>query len=209
MTQLKTIPWEQGRQRSMPEPAEADERVLFYEGDRIYLRPIELTDEHKLRRWVNDPDIWQYLMHRQPINSVREREFIEGQGRQPGEYVLGIVVRNGDRLIGSVGLHGVHPVNRSATLGVMIGDKAYHGKGFGTEAVRLMVRYGFEELNLNRIALHVFAHNFRAIGCYQKAGFVHEGCLRQALYRSGQFVDEYLFAILRKDWLAQRGLGDE
>ncbi len=202
MTQLRTISWEQERQRERPDSP--DERILFYEGDRIYLRPIELTDEQKLRKWINDPEIWRYLVIRTPMNAVREREWIEGQGLSATEVSFGVVVRTGDRLIGSVGLRQIHPVNRSAEVGIMIGDKEYHGKGFGTEAVRLMVRYGFEELNLNRVALRVFAHNFRAIGCYQKAGFVHEGCLRQAVFRNGQFVDEYIFSILREDWLAGR-----
>jgi len=178
----------------------ADQRILFYEGDRIYLRPIELPDEHKLRKWINDPEVWQYLNHRPPINSFREREHIESLGKTPGEYCLGVVVRAGDRLIGSVGLHRVHLVNRSAELGIMIGDKSYHGRGYGSEAVRLMVRYGFEELNLNRIDLHVLAHNLRAICCYQKAGFVHEGCLRQAMFRNGHYEDEYRFSMLRDEW---------
>ena len=204
MTQLRTIARDQVSQCELPaEFAPADQQIIFYEGDRIYLRPIELTDEQKLRKWINDPEIWQYLTHRPPINAVREREFIIG--RSPTEYCFGIVVRSGDKLIGSAGLHQIHPVNRSAMLGIAIGDKQYHGKGFGTEAVRLVVRYGFEELNLNRIALHVFAHNFRAIGCCQKAGFVHEGCQRQALYRGGRYVDEYVFAILKKDWESGRG----
>jgi len=205
MTQLRTIACEQERPRGQPAAAEADERIVFYEGDRIYLRPIEPADEQKLRKWINDPEIWQYLTHRPPVNAVREREFIEGVGRNLADYCFGLVVRTGDRLIGSAGLHQIQPVNRSAVLGIMIGDKQYHGKGFGTEAVRLIVRYGFDELNLNRLALHVFAHNYRAIGCYQKAGFIHEGCQRQALYRGGRYVDEYVFAILRKDWESGRG----
>ena len=205
MTQLRTVSWDQERQRGRPESAAVEDRILFYEGDRIYLRPMELTDEQKLRKWINDPEIWRYLMVRTPMTSIREREWIESQGRSETEVRFGVVVRAGDRLIGSVGLHRIHPVNRNAEVGIMIGDREYHGKGFGTEAVRLIVRYGFEELNLHRVALRVFSNNYRAIGCYQKAGFVHEGCLREAMFRNGQFVDEYLFSIMRADWLAGRG----
>ena len=94
------------------------------------------------------------------------------------------------------------PNDRKAEFGINLGDVAYQNKGFGTEAARLAIRFGFEELNLNRIGLSVFANNTRAIRCYQKAGFVQEGCLRQAFYRSGQFHDEYRFAILRDEWQA-------
>ncbi len=175
-------------------------RVVCYAGKRIYLRPIELDDEPLLRRWINDPQNWRGLMFRPPINACREREWIESLGKSTTDYAFGIVVRNGDRLIGTTGLHRVNAVNRSAEFGINLGEVAYQNKGYGTETARLVVRYGFEELNLNRIALSVFANNPRAIRCYQKAGFVQEGCLRQALYRGGQFHDEYRFAILRDEW---------
>jgi RimJ/RimL family protein N-acetyltransferase len=82
----------------------------------------------------------------------------------------------------------------------MIGEVSRQNRGYGTEAVRLLVRYGFEILNLNRIGLSVFANNLRAIRTYQKAGFVHEGCLRQARFHGGRYEDEYRFAILREEW---------
>ena len=198
-----------GRQRLGPlADAEATERpraadVVSYEGERIYFRPIELEDEPLLRRWINDPRNWRGLMFRPPMNACREREWIEGLGKSTTDYVFGVVVRRGDRLIGTTGLHRVNAINRSAEFGINLGDLAYQNKGYGTEAARLMVRYGFEELNLNRIGLSVFANNPRAIRCYQKAGFVQEGCLRQALYRNGQFHDEYRFAILRDEWNGQ------
>ena len=78
--------------------------------------------------------------------------------------------REGDRLIGVTGLHNVQSVDRKATFGINIGDRAFQNKGYGTEATILCLRYGFEELNLNRMALSVFSNNPRAIRCYQKAG---------------------------------------
>lgn len=175
-------------------------KVVSYAGERIYLRPIELEDEPLLRRWINDPRNWRGLMFRPPINACREREWIESLGKSTTDYVFGVVVRNGDRLIGTAGLHRINAINRSAEFGINLGDVAYQNQGYGTETARLLIRYGFEELNLNRIALSVFANNPRAISCYQKSGFVHEGCLRQALYRGGRFHDEYRFAILREEW---------
>jgi RimJ/RimL family protein N-acetyltransferase len=188
------------------EPAEGEPlphepiQVVYYMGDRIDLRPIELTDEPLLRRWVNDPLVRTGLLHRGPINAVREREWIESLGKAAGDYVFGIVARSDDRLIGTAGLHRIDPVTRSATFGLLIGDREYQNRGYGTEATKLAVRFGFRELNLNRIALSVLANNWRAIRVYQNCGFRHEGCLRQAQYRGGGYVDEYRFSLLREEW---------
>jgi RimJ/RimL family protein N-acetyltransferase len=169
-------------------------------GERIYFRPIELDDEPLLRTWINDPHTWSTLGHRPPVNACREREWIESLGKRTTDYHFGIVVKEGNRLIGTTGLHRVSPIDRSATFGIMIGDREYRNKGYGSEATKLAVRYGFEELNLNRIALSVFDHNPAAIRAYRKAGFLEEGCLRQAFYRHGRFHDEYRLAILRQEW---------
>jgi RimJ/RimL family protein N-acetyltransferase len=182
----------------------AARRIVFYEGERIYFRPIEPEDEPRLREWINDPRNWRFLHHRPPTNGPRELEWVQSLAKGQPQYVFGIVVKDGDRLIGVTGLHNPSAVDRKATVGIAIGDPASQNKGYGTEAVRLLLRYGFEELNLNRIGLTVFANNPRAIRCYQKAGFVQEGYLRQAAYRNGQFHDEYLFAVLREEWEANR-----
>lgn len=177
-----------------------DAPVVYYLGERIYFRPLELSDEPLLRRWINDPRIWRNLLHRRPTTEQLEREYLEGLGKNDRDYVFGIVDKNGDRLIGSTGLRNVDPVARSATFGILIGDVSRHHQGYGTEATRLVLKFAFQELNLNRIQLSVYGHNWRAIRVYQKVGFVHEGCLRQATYRDGQYVDEYRFAILREEW---------
>ncbi|MGQ9648711.1 MAG: GNAT family N-acetyltransferase [Phycisphaerae bacterium] len=206
-------------------------RVVFYEGQRIYFSPIEPEDEPLLRRFINDPANWRGLMHRGPVNSCRERDWIESLGREGKDCTFDIVVREGDRLIGVTGLHnlrrtaflraatkascgsktcaqnaqksrskGLNPISHSASFGINIGDRGFQNKGYGTEATLLCLRYGFEEPNLNRIALSVFSNNSRAIRCYQKASFVQEGCLRQAVFRNGRYENEYRFAVLREEW---------
>ncbi|MCH7812555.1 MAG: GNAT family N-acetyltransferase, partial [Planctomycetes bacterium] len=174
--------------------------MRYYDGDRIYLRPVELADEPLLRRWFNDPENWRTLQRFGPINEQREREFIEELYKSPDDLSLGIVVQEGDVLVGVTGLHGLGGPNRSATFGIALGEREYQGRGFGTEATRLMVRYGFEELNLNRIGLTVFAGNERGIRTYRRSGFVREGCLRQTLYRNGRYQDELCYSILRSEW---------
>ncbi len=174
--------------------------VVYYEGERIYFRPLEPGDEFALRTWVNDPRVWSTLNFRPPINELREREWLDGHGKSDRDFQFGIALRGDDRLIGTCGLHAIDPVVRQATYGLMIGEVDLHGRGYGTEATRLAVRFGFEELNLNRIQLHVFGHNAAGRRVYEKAGFVREGCARQAAYRHGRYHDVYFYATLRHDY---------
>ena len=174
--------------------------ISYYCGERILLRPVELADEPLLRRWINDPENWKTLARFLPANAPREREYIEELYKSPTEIALGVVVKDGEHLIGLAGLHKISTVNRSAQFGIIIGEREYQCRGYGTETTRLVVRYGFEELNLNRIGLSVFADHERAIRAYRRAGFVQEGSLRQAFYRNGRYHDELCFSILRGEW---------
>ena len=180
-------------------------KVAYYRGDKVYFRPIELEDEPMVRQWINDPDNWTYLDHHPPLNACREREWIEQQGKSPTDYAFGVVTEAEDRLIGTMGLHGISWINHTATLGICIGDTERQNQGYGTAAVSLAVQFGFEELNLNRIGLHVFSGNGRAIRAYEKAGFVREGCMRQGYFRKGRFEDVYLYSILRGEHEVRRG----
>lgn len=174
--------------------------IIYYEGERICFRPIEVEDEAPLRRWINDPRIWSTMGCRQPINGVRERETIESFNRNPSDWIFGIALRGEDRLIGTCGLHAIDGPARRATLGLMIGESERRGQGYGTEATRLALRFGFEELNLHRIELSVFEHNPAGIRAYEKAGFELEGRLRQRGWRHGRWRDELRYAILRERW---------
>lgn len=108
-----------------------------------------------------------------------------------------------DRHVGFVGLGGINWTMGDAWVGIAIGERADWGQGFGTDAMRLIVRYGFGELNLRRITLGVFEYNPRAIRSYEKAGFTVEGRWRKALQRDGRRYDELIMGILREEWAAQ------
>jgi len=175
-------------------------KVKYYAGERIYFRPLEVGDVDHLVRWLNDERNWSTLGRSNPINRLREREYIEELYKSSSDVALGIALQETDALIGCVGFHAICPQARRATFGVLIGDCEVQGSGFGSEATQLAVRYGFEELNLNRIELSVFAHNERGVRAYRRAGFVEEGRQRQAFYRNGQYQDVLLFGLLRGDW---------
>jgi RimJ/RimL family protein N-acetyltransferase len=107
--------------------------------------------------------------------------------------------------IGSIGLHYVIPENRKAHLGIMIGDKAHWSRGYGTDAMLTLLRFGFDEMNLHRIDLSVDADNAGAIACYRKCGFVEEGRLRRQRYVRGAYIDQLWMGILREEFHALHG----
>lgn len=175
-------------------------RNPFRIGDKVYLRPVELEDAAALQRWFNDPEVTQYVASVRPMTALAEREWIEGLGKRADEVCLMIVARDGDLPVGTVGLHRVGGPNRSASLGIAIGEKGHWNRGLGTEAMRLMSAYGFDTLNLHRIELHVYAGNTRARHVYERVGFRLEGIRREARFWSGAWEDVYLMALLEHEF---------
>lgn len=173
----------------------------FLVGTSIYFRALELDDMERLVKWINDPDITQFLtMGRFPINFTREEEWLKGLYKGQNDIVMGIVLKDGDIHIGNCGLHQIDWVSRGCIFGIMIGEKEYQNRGYGTEATLLMLKYAFEVLNLNRVELTVYEYNKRAIRCYEKAGFILEGRLREKMFKNGSFHDVLIMSILRSEW---------
>ncbi len=139
-----------------------------------------------------------------PATARHIREVVEGEEAREGdgdnEYLFAIHGLVDDRLLGFVDVTVTHWAHGDAFLGIGIGERADWGKGYGTDAMRVMLRYAFRELNLHRVSLTVFEYNPRAIRCYQKAGFVEEGRLRGWLNREGRRWDMIHMGILREEW---------
>jgi ribosomal-protein-alanine N-acetyltransferase len=173
----------------------------FLIGTKIYLRPLEREDAQQCVAWFNHPEITRWLLTYRPVNLRTEEEFIDQALQSEHDLVLGIVVQATDRFIGGTGFHQIDFKNRHASFGISIGEKEEWGKGYGTEATRLMVQHAFETLNLNRVWLHVYEDNQRGIRTYEKIGFQKEGVLRQDTYREGRYWDTIVMAILRERWV--------
>jgi diamine N-acetyltransferase len=99
-------------------------------------------------------------------------------------------------------LHEIEPVHRVAEFGIVIGEKEFWNQKFGREATTLMLKHGFEDLNLNRIYLHVYENNLRGIAAYKAVGFVYEGSLREAVYKNGRYLNVYVMSVLHSEWKA-------
>jgi diamine N-acetyltransferase len=172
-------------------------------GDRIRLVAIEKEDLPLFVEWLNDPEVRKGIALYLPMSMAQEERWFERMLERPqDEQPLNIEVREGGGWvkIGNMGLFGFDHHARSAEVGIMIGNKAYWNKGYGTEAMTLMLKHGFESLNLHRIMLKVYADNPRAIRCYEKAGYVHEGRMRQARYWNGKYHDILIMGVLKEEW---------
>lgn len=172
-------------------------------GKRIRFRAVEHTDLPRCQEWLNDPEVTEGLSQYIPLSYLDEEHWFEQAMRaEPEARPLAIEVRDGSdwRHVGNIGFMNVEWTPRSAEFGIFIGDKSIWDKGYGTEAVQLLLLHGFKTLNLNRIYLRVFSTNLRARHSYEKAGFVLEGTLRQAVYRHGQYADVHVMSVLRPEW---------
>ena len=172
-------------------------------GERVKLAPLKREYIEKFLEWLNDSEITQYLMRYRPLTRDMEEEWFNNLKTEENTIIFSILLtenKDKDLLIGNCGIQDINWKDRTAVCGVFIGDKKNQGKGYGTEALRLLVKYGFNTLNLNRIELNVDDFNIRAIKCYKKVGFVEEGRKRQAVFKNGQYNDVIYMSILQMDW---------
>lgn len=172
-------------------------------GERIRFRGVEREDIPCFVEWFNDPEVTEGLTMYLPMTTADEESWFENLSKRPAEekpLAIEIRVDEGWKHVGNSGFHQIDWVTRSAEVGIAIGDKSIWNQGYGTESMRLLLKHGFETLNLNRIALDVYESNHWAVRAYEKVGFVHEGRKRQAQYKSGKYQDVFLMSILRDEW---------
>jgi len=174
-------------------------------GERVLLRPLRESDvEESLRVWT--PELrhmygGSLTAERRPTMEDRRQWFARVTADESGRQ---FAIETDGHYIGHVGLRAIDHENRKASLAIGIESPHYWGRGYGAEVIRLMLRYAFETLNLHRVELRAAAYNLRAIRCYEKCGFRHEGIERDSFFVDGEWHDDLLMAILRQEWEAQR-----
>ncbi|MGA7195176.1 MAG: GNAT family protein [Anaerolineales bacterium] len=176
-------------------------------GKRIRLRGVERTDVPKSFEWINDPEVNEGLAIYLPMSLRDEEQWFEQMAqRDQAEKPMAIEAREGEgwKLIGNCSVFNIEWTNRSAELGIAIGEKSVWNQGYGTETMQLLLQHGFETLNLNRIYLRVYSTNLRAMRAYEKAGFVLEGTLREAVYKHGNYADVHIMSVLRSEWKSNK-----
>ena len=171
-------------------------------GKKVQLRPIERDDLPRFVEWFSDSEVRRHLLIYLPFSLAQEERWFEnllGQLERQTDVILAIEIADGVH-IGNVGLHSIDWKNRHAEFGITIGEKAYWGQGYGTDATRAILSLAFGEMNLHRIFLRVDTDNVRGIRCYEKVGFQREGILRQVGFKQGAYHDQYMMSILKSEF---------
>lgn len=176
--------------------------VVFLAAHGTALRPLNKeTDLDAALRWVNDPDIMDLLGARaMPMTRIQEAAWFDNLGEDDRKLNLAITEASSGRLIGSIGLHQIDFMSRVASMGILIGEKRFWGKGHGTNATMLLLKHCFYRLNLHKVCWEAVAFNDRSVACAKRCGFQLEGRRIEHMFRQGTYVDQLEFGLFRSPW---------
>lgn len=180
-------------------------------GPRVTLRPWTRDDLPALRRWHNDPEVMQYWGERAALvpEGMFEKDLApDGRFTTFAESGFFCICDESGRAIGRIEYEDCKLPTRNAELAILIGEKDAWSRGYGSEAISVLLDYLFNEMDAHRVWLEVFAANVRAQRAYEKVGFVREGTWRESWFTEGQWHDAYLYGILRHEFVARRQLGE-
>jgi RimJ/RimL family protein N-acetyltransferase len=180
-------------------------KAPFMTGRQVYVRGLEQADLPTMVRWINDSEVNRLLfMGDRPATVERLTEQWEQELRSSRDIAFAVCTSEDDTFIGTAGLYTINWIMHTAEFRIFLGEKSFWNRGIGTEVTKLMVVYGFEKLNLNRIWLGVNAENKSGVRAYEKAGFVREGVLRQEQYRNFRYYDVIRMGLLRSEYERMR-----
>lgn len=169
-------------------------------GNKISLHAVEPEHLPILQQWRNNPEYRKYYREYRELPMGHKQKWYESKILNDNSWEFFIIKPIGqDRVIGSCGLTYINWVHRTAEFAITIGDPSFRNGGFGSDSLRTLIKYGFDELNLNRIWCEVYSNN-KAIDIYRHIGFKDEGTLRQAVYKNGEYLDSYILGILKQDY---------
>ena len=167
-------------------------------GKKCYLSPIDLNDAEKFTEWLNDLEVTEnLLLFPQMISIENEKRYLEKLSK---EHNYSIIDNDTNELIGNCGFESIDHLNQTAEAGIFIGNKKYWDSGYGTEALCLLLDYGFRALNFHNVFLCVYSFNERAKKCYEKIGFKIIGKRREALLRGKERHDKIFMDILSSEF---------
>ncbi len=175
-------------------------------GKNVMLREFTQSDLEPMRRWITDPDTTRYLSDTfvLPHTWDQTANFLDSilTGKNPGVHLVIANIMTNDYL-GQCDLVHITDYSRKAEMAIVL-DPEQQQKGYGSEAIGLLLELAFDYMNLNRVHLRVYSDNARAIACYEKCGFVREGILRQDTFSCGEYRDTIIMSVLRDEWRRAR-----
>ncbi|WP_375143016.1 GNAT family N-acetyltransferase [Paenibacillus sp. D2_2] len=175
------------------------ENVRFLEGKKVYLRPIEAADTNWYFSTLYDKETRRLTGTQRHHTREQIASYIEAKSQDSSSVLLLIATCSDDAPIGDIAIQDIDTMNRNANIRIALTDGSQN-KGYGTEALQLMLEYGFGVLNLHRIELNVFSYNHRAVRVYEKVGFKQEGVQREALFYNHEYHDSILMSILEDEY---------
>ena len=174
------------------------------QGEKVYLSPASMDDVDTFVVWMNDFQITDYTGRSSQICSYeQEKTFVAEQVKQQDSYFMAIVREDNEEVIGTISLNRINFVDRAATLGIMIGNDENRSKGYGTEAIGLILDFAFNYLNLNSVFLTYLECNVRARKCYEKVGFKEIGRRRKCKFVNGKYYDSVMMDILAEEFTVE------
>ncbi|RFU68354.1 GNAT family N-acetyltransferase [Bacillus sp. V59.32b] len=173
----------------------------LFHGEFVKLSAVREGDADIMAKWGEDPEYLRNVDTDTALPISKQQYENEGES-DPNEAYFRLRTIEDDELIGFGVIHSIEWNNRAGILSIGIGEAKYRNKGYGTDALKLILRFAFYELNLNRVGLYVIEYNKRGIHVYEKAGFQHEGRRRSAVHRDGKMYDGIMMGILRSEWEA-------
>ena len=169
-------------------------------GDNVYLSPISLDDVEEYTEMVNNIEVSIGLgcvVYTNIMDFESEKELLNSIKK---EKIFGVRLLENDELLGNVSFKSIGEIHRTAEMGIMLGNPKYQRKGYGMEAINLLLDYGFSFLNLRNISLNVFEYNEVAYNLYKKAGFKEAGRLRKAVEIMGKTYDVIIMDMLKEEF---------
>ena len=169
-------------------------------GDNVYLSPISLDDVEEYAEMVNNIEVSVGLgcvVYTSIMDFESEKELLNSIKK---EKIFAVRLLENDELLGNAGFKSVGEIHRTAEMGIMLGNPKYQRKGYGMEAINLLLDYGFSFLNLRNISLNVFEYNEVAYNLYKKAGFKEAGRLRKAVEILGKTYDVIIMDMLKEEF---------
>lgn len=177
------------------------------QGDKVRLTALSKDDLPAMSSWYEDAGFLRLFdaTPAAPKSQEQLETILAEQQKEKNLYLFAIRPKNGSQLLGYAELDDFLWAHQNCWLGLGFGDRENWGKGFGREAMELVLKFAFDELNLHRVQLTVFSYNDRAIALYERLGFQREGTYREFLHREGSWHDMYLYGLLNQEWVSARG----
>lgn len=176
----------------------------MYTGKLVRLREYNKEDAKLAQKYINEPSVKKNLTPSVPflICEWEEEKWVQSNSAfSTSNYSFAIETLNDSKYIGGCGINTINWLSRTSEIGIFIGDTNYQSKGYGSDALKILIKFIFNQMNIRKIKLNVYDFNERAIRCYKKLGFKVEGTLRDELFRDGKYYDIIQMGLFKEEFI--------